>query len=282
MVGKQNTWQNIQQFIWLGLGVVCLFVALVFWAKLDKDSFTEIKKTAETEIDLQIQPEKVASMTQLGALTEVVKPLDMSVRVAITAQHEAEFRGTKFIQENARNTAIELFRVGDEDIIKSFLRKQLNRKPYTYIRLSGENQLEQYVMLYGNYNNQMDAEKALASLNVGLAKSLKPQLQSLESYKAYVNDIGSDELVSQKIFAVQLKTVPVPIIDETALLQRRAAAAAAEAAVRQNRESAPQIPTTTTTVTRRDAEGNVVDVEKSQSTESNSPKAVQEIHDPFN
>lgn len=283
MAGKQYSWQTIQIYIWLALAVVCLFVALLFWVKLDKYDFTKVNQTVPPEVELHIQPEKVASMTHLGALTDEVKPLDMTVRVAITAQHEAEFRGSKFLQDNANKYVIELFRVSNEDIVKSFLRKQADRKPLSYIRLSGENQVEQYVVLFGVYRTELEAKKALSTLSLGLPSRLKPQPKPLKGYAAYVNDLGSDELNTQKIYTVKLKTAAVPVVDETVILQRRAAAEAARAA-----QSAPvvtpppRIPTTSTTVTRRDAAGNVVDVQKSQTHESTAPKVVQEINDPFN
>lgn len=49
----------------------------------------------------------------------------MTTRVVAIAQHEAEFRGTKFIQENKKNSAVELFRVSEEAIIKRFCKDNL-------------------------------------------------------------------------------------------------------------------------------------------------------------
>ncbi len=41
-------------------------------------------------------------MSHLGALNEEVRPLDMTTRVVATAQHEPEFRGTKFINDTVK------------------------------------------------------------------------------------------------------------------------------------------------------------------------------------
>jgi peptidyl-tRNA hydrolase len=284
MANKQYSWQTIQIYIWLVLAVVCLFAALIFWAITDRDTLTEINQAPETEIELQIQPEKVAAMTQLGAMTDDVKPLDMKVRVAIAAQHEAEFRGTKFIQDNKNSYSIELFRVSNEDIVKAFLRKQTDRKPFIYIRLSGEDQLEQYVVLYQTFSTEMQAQSALNTLNLKLAESLKPQVIALKNYAGVVNDLGSDELNTQKIYAVKLKPAAVPVVDEVALLEQKRAAARRHA--EQSTQPEQHVPTTATTVTRRDASGNVVDVQQSQSHSANpaasSAKPVQDVIDPFN
>ena len=67
------------------------------------------------------------------------------------------------------------------------------------------------------------------------------------------------------------------MIDEATLAARQQAA---RAAVEQNKQS-----TTSTTVTRRDADGNVVDVQKSQTTVENAPQNKTnepEVTDPFN
>ena len=202
----------------------------------------------------------------------------MTTRVVAIAQHEAEFRGTKFIQENKKNSAVELFRVSEEAIIKRFLQRQSDRQAFSYLRLTGENQIEQYVLIYGVYKNANEAQKALADLKLTLPKSVQPKVEKIESYADYVNDLGSDELgLSNKLYAVQLKPAAVPVIDEATLAARQQAA---RAAVAQNKQS-----TTSTTVTRRDTDGKVVDVQKSQTTVENSPQNKTnepEVTDPFN
>ena len=281
MAARQSQWQKVHHYAWLVGGAVCLFAALVFWAITDTKELVEVEKQAETEVDLQIQPEKVAAMSHLGALNEEVRPLDMTTRVVATAQHEPEFRGTKFINDSAKLYGVELFRVSEEDILKSFLRKQPERHKFIYLRLSGEDHPEQYVILLGPYSSQNDAKSNLAELNIALPASVKPAVVELKQYQPYVNDLGSDETSSnQKLYAVKLKPAALPKIDEAQLAARKALAAVSNAI-------SPQAnATTSTTVTRRDASGNVVDVQKSQSSVE-TPRAKpapteQEVTDPFN
>ncbi len=281
MAARQSQWQKIHHYIWLVAGAVCLFAALVFWAITDTKELVEVEKVAETEVELQIQPEKVAAMSHLGALNEEVRPLDMTTRVVATAQHEPEFRGTKFISDTSKQYAIELFRVSNEDILKSFLRKQVERHKFVYLRLSGEDHPEQYVILLGPYSSQNDAKSNLAALNIALPASVKPAVVELKQYQPYVNDLGSDETSSnQKLYAVKLRPAALPKIDEAQLAARKALAAVSNAI-------SPQAnATTSTTVTRRDASGNVVDVQKSQSSvetpRAKPAPAEQEVTDPFN
>ncbi|KGT47576.1 hypothetical protein [Acinetobacter sp. HR7] len=283
MTALRTPWQKVQHYFWLVSAIGCLFFALVFWAFTDSEEVTQVEKKPETEVELMIQPEKVASMTQLGALIDEVHPLDMTTRTIVNANHEAEFRGTKFVNEMKNQYVIELFRVYDEVILKNFLRKQVDRNQFTYLRLSGDNLPEQYVLLYGLYKSANEAQQALAELNMGLPKSVKPVVAQIQSYQPYVNNLGSDELTSnQKLYAVQLKNVPLPKVEESV---------APRPQVQNQASSSNTQSTTSTTITRRDASGNVVDVERSESQVPSAPHAPsngrqhseeQEISDPFN
>ena len=254
MATLPTQWQRIQSSIWLVCGVLCLFFALVFWAMTDKQKLVEVVKEPESEAEIQIQPEKVAATTHLGALLDEVKPLELTTRITASGTHEAEFRGTKFITDNKKNSTIELFRASEENVIKNYIKKQSDRNNLVYIRLSGEDQQEKYVLLYGNYKNNNEAKVALNQLNMSLPASLKPSVHSFSEYESYVNDLGSEEMgVSGKLREVKLAPAALPRISEADVAQARAARAAIQ----------PNVATTTTE-TRRDQNGNVVDVKKSQ------------------
>ncbi|MDO5542956.1 MAG: hypothetical protein Q4F77_06560 [Acinetobacter sp.] len=281
MTALRTHWQKIQQSIWLLGAVLCLLAALIFWAVTDREELVEIEKQPESEIELQIQPEKVAATTYLGGLQEEVRPLELTTRLTASGLHEAEFRGTKFIQEQKNNSTIELFRVNDENIIKSFIKKQTDRSKLFYIRLSGEGQAEQYVMLYGSFGNKRDAAQTLTALPFKFPETIQPMVVQFADYRPYVNDLGADEMgLSTKLYAVNLRPAAVPKIDESALARPPATTTTAPTM----QAVAPQNSTTSTTITRRDQEGNVVDVQKSQSgTTPAQPDAPEpEVRDPFN
>ena len=281
MTALRTHWQKIQQSIWLLGAVLCLLAALIFWAVTDREELVEIEKQPESEIDLQIQPEKVAATTYLGGLQEEVRPLELTTRLTASGLHEAEFRGTKFIQEQKNNSTIELFRVSDENIIKSFIKKQTDRSKLFYIRLSGEGQSEQYVMLYGSFGNKREAAQTLTALPFKFPETIQPVVVQFADYRPYVNDLGADEMgLSTKLYAVNLRPAAVPTIDESVLARPPATSTTAPS----TQAVAPQNSTTSTTITRRDQEGNVVDVQKSQSgTAPTQPDAPEpEVRDPFN
>ncbi|WP_180008887.1 hypothetical protein [Acinetobacter sp. YH12238] len=281
MTALRTHWQKIQQSIWLLGAVLCLLAALIFWAVTDREELVEIEKQPESEIELQIQPEKVAATTYLGGLQEEVRPLELTTRLTASGLHEAEFRGTKFIQEQKNNSTIELFRVNDENIIKSFIKKQTDRSKLFYIRLSGEGQAEQYVMLYGSFGNKREAAQTLTALPFKFPETIQPVVVQFADYRPYVNDLGADEMgLSTKLYAVNLRPAAVPKIDESALARPPATTTTAPT----TQAVAPQNSTTSTTITRRDQEGNVVDVQKSQSgTAPVQPDAPEpEVRDPFN
>ena len=105
---KQTHWQSIQQNIWLIGGVLSLVLAIIFWFMTDtKELTTQSKKVEDTPVS--IQPEKVAATTNLGGLTEEVRPLQTTTRLIASGNHLAEFRGTKFIKENHKETLAQVF-----------------------------------------------------------------------------------------------------------------------------------------------------------------------------
>ncbi|MFA3056744.1 hypothetical protein [Acinetobacter pittii] len=270
MTVSRTLWQNVQQYIWLVGGIVCLLLAFIFWVMTDSKKLVEVEKSADSDAPVQIQPEKVATTANLGALADEVIPLDLTTRTVASGQHEAEFRGTKFINENKKQWTLELFRASDEDIIKNFLKNRPERNKFIYFRLSGDKQSEQYVLTYGVFKRSEDAIQQLTQLNLDLPESIKPQPQQFSTYAPLVNDLGADEMkggISQT-YEVRLRPAALPKIDESLLIGGGVAT--------QPKVAAPATNSTTrTTIIRRDAEGNVVDVHQSNSAVDVAKKAQQ-------
>lgn len=270
MTVSRTLWQNVQQYIWLVGGIVCLLLAFIFWVMTDSKKLVEVEKSADSDAPVQIQPEKVATTANLGALADEVRPLDLTTRTVASGQHEAEFRGTKFINENKKQWTLELFRASDEDIIKNFLKNRPERNKFIYFRLSGDKQSEQYVLTYGVFKRSEDAIQQLTQLNLDLPESIKPQPQQSSTYAPLVNDLGADEMkggISQT-YEVRLRPAALPKIDESLLIGGGVAT--------QPKVAAPATNSTTrTTIIRRDAEGNVVDVHQSNSAVDMAKKTQQ-------
>lgn len=270
MTVSRTLWQNVQQYIWLVGGIICLLLAFIFWVMTDSKKLVEVEKSADSDAPVQIQPEKVATTANLGALADEVRPLDLTTRTVASGQHEAEFRGTKFINENKKQWTLELFRASDEDIIKNFLKNRPERNKFIYFRLSGDKQSEQYVLTYGVFKRSEDAIQQLTQLNLDLPESIKPQPQQFSTYAPLVNDLGADEMkggISQT-YEVRLRPAALPKIDESLLIGGGVAT--------QPKVVAPATNSTTrTTIIRRDAEGNVVDVHQSNSAVDVAKKTQQ-------
>lgn len=185
---------------------------------------------------------------------------------------------------------MEIFRSSNEAIIKNFLLNRSDRKKFTYFRLSGQDQVEQYVLVYGLFANPDEANRQFAQLELSLPESIQPKAQRLETYVDLVNDLGADEmkLSTNQLYAIQLKPAALPKVDETLLIGTTRSATSANKAT----SSADASTTVRTTVTRRDAQGNVVNVQQNQSAvhtptnaekiKENSDSSKREISDPFN
>lgn len=288
MLISRSIWQNIQQYSWLTLAIVCLIAALVFWGITDGDALVEVDQPAKTEV--QIQPEKVTATAHLGAFSNEVKPLDLTTRVVVSNEHAPEFRGTKFIKENQQKWTMEIFRSSDEAIVKNFLLSRLDRKKFIYFRLTSEDQAEQYVLAYGMSPNMEEANRQFAQLNLVLPQSVQPKAQQLSKYAEFVNDLGFDELktATNQLYDIQLKPAALPKVDES-LLAAGAVVSQGSLGVSSEKPAVDPAIATQTTVTQRDAQGNVVNVKQSQSStqnpeklKENSDSSKRDVVDPFN
>lgn len=293
MAASRSLLQNIQQYSWSIFAIATLIAALIFWGMTDTQDLIQVEQSSNTETPIQIQPEKVATTAYLGALSDEVKPLDTSTRVVVAHEHAPEFRGTKFVKDNQRKWVMEIFRSSDEAIIKNFLLSREDRNKFLYLRLNGENQPEQYLLLSGTAASAEEAQQKLVQLNLVLPESIQPKPRQLSTYVDYVNDLGADEMKSSgnKLYAIQLRPAALPKVDETLLLNNnRSSTTSSSSATNTSSLSSPST-TVKTTVTQRDAQGNVVNVQRSQSTstvpkteklQDNSNTVKREISDPFN
>ncbi|MBU3085336.1 hypothetical protein KPE94_11595 [Acinetobacter seifertii] len=272
MTVSRTFWQNVQQYIWLVGGIACLLLAFIFWVITDSKKLVEVEKSADSDAPIQIQPEKVATTPNLGALADEVRPLDLTTRTVASGEHEPEFRGTKFINENKKQWTLEIFRASDEDIIKNFLKNRSDRNKFIYFRLSGEQQAEQYVLVYGTFKRSDDAIQQLTQINLQLPESIKPQPQQFSSYAPLVNDLGADEIKggNNQLYEVRLRPAALPTIDESLLM-----AGSTNAAVNVQPKAPATNSATKTTIVRRDAQGNVVDVQQSNSNIDQPNKPAQ-------
>lgn len=272
MTVSRTFWQNVQQYIWLVGGIVCLLLAFIFWVITDSKKLVEVEKSADSDAPVQIQPEKVATTPNLGTLADEVRPLDLTTRTVASGEHEPEFRGTKFINENKKQWTLEIFRASDEDIIKNFLKNRSDRNKFIYFRLSGEQQAEQYVLVYGTFKRSDDAIQQLTQINLQLPESIKPQPQQFSSYAPLVNDLGADEIKggNNQLYEVRLRPAALPTIDESLLM-----AGSTNAAVNVQPKAPATNSATKTTIVRRDAQGNVVDVQQSNSNIDQPNKPAQ-------
>lgn len=282
MAAIRSNWQNIQQYIWLIMGLLCFLAALIFWAITDTKELVEVSNPIE-ETQVQIQPEKVAATTHLGALMDEVRPLEMTTRVVASGNHEPEFRGTKFFDENKKNYIVELFRSSNEDVIRGFLLKQADRKNLIYFRLSAEDQAEQYVMAYGVYKNDDQAKAALQQLTVlKLPNTIQPHVTNLEQYASLVNDLGSEEMLGgNKLYNINLKPAALPIIDESLLAKPKPVVPPSSSTTR------VVAPTTSATTNRETVATEQKRTTSTPATTTSTPTTerkptTHEISDPFN
>lgn len=246
MLTPKQTWQLIKNSTWIALGVGCFAVAFVIWILQFKISAVEeVPLEEETQQTLRpVQTQKVTFNQALGGFSTEVPAIDLSQRTVVQGNHEPEFRGAKFVSEHNKLWTLQIMKVTEEDIIRSYLAKRDDRKNFNYLRLSDGKNPEQFVLIYGTYQNVQQAMDASQKIDFGLPDSIKILPEKMSIYTVLVNDMGSDELSS----GVALKSV---------VLSKAALPKMVDLSIKPAESNAANMAGTTTTIQRKDEHGEI-------------------------
>lgn len=192
------------------VGGICLGVAFVMAVMIKTSPIKVDDNALEEDTQPQFQAEKISATANVGVLLDQVRPLQQTKRVVSNVTHEPEFRGTKFVQQNAKAATIEVLSFSKEEVLKDFLKQRPDRDKFIYLRLSSDQQPERFVLLTGVYKNESSAQFNLEHMQLNLPASVHPQPKSFQSYIKYVNDLGSEELSTNTAYEVKLKRVSIP------------------------------------------------------------------------
>lgn len=217
-------WQQIRQFPWLSVGwltvgVGVLAASFLLWVSLQLAE----RVTVEVPVDPAQPAEQIVALPSqlegdLGMLFESVPALDLSKPVATVGQRAAEFRGTEFIKTNSSNWTLQVMKVSQESVIKTYLTQRKDRNRFQYFRMV-EGEQEHYLLTYGNFTTVQTAMGALQTMQFDLPNSVKAFPERFSTYQAAVKDQGSEERMSgmaQKVRQILLKPVAIPVpVDPT-------------------------------------------------------------------
>ncbi|GAA4999956.1 hypothetical protein GCM10023206_01220 [Acinetobacter puyangensis] len=247
MLTPKQTWQLIKNSTWIALGVGCFVVAFIIWILQFKISAVEEVVPVEEEAQQSLRPvqaEKVSFSQALGGFATEVPAIDLSKRTVLQGNHEPEFRGAKFVSEQNKRWTLQIMKVTEEDIIRSYLAKRDDRKNFNYLRLSDGKNPEQFVLIYGLYQNVQQAMEASQKIDFELPDSIKILPEKISVYSALVNDLGSDELSS----GVALRSV---------VLRKAALPKMVDLSIKSSEGNVPNLAGTTTTIQRKDERGEI-------------------------
>lgn len=221
MINRAKLWQDIKQAIWLSLGVACFVVIFVLWimqSKEDQAKQVTPIDTEDTQEKTVIQQQNVLLDKKIGTFQYEVPPIDLLKRNALAGDHEPEFRGSAFIAENKSAWTLQLMKVAEEDVIRSYLDSRKDRNQFHYFRLDDQkNNNVQYVLTYGVFKNTQAAIEQAQKVSFGLPKSVKLLPEKFNTYADLVNDLGSDESKSTiELHSIVLTRTAVPKVREVA------------------------------------------------------------------
>ena len=215
----QGWWQQIRQFPWLSVGWLTigagiLVACFLLWISLQLAGRMTVEvvepATAPTDV-VQVLPERLDG--EFGMLLDAVPPLDLNKKIAAVGQRAPEFRGTEFVKTNASNWTLQVMKVSQESVVKTYLTQRSDRQRFQYFRMV-EGTQEYYLLTYGNFTTVQTAMGALQTLQFDLPSSVKALPERLSTYRPVVKDQGSEERMSgmaQKTRQIVLKPVAIPI-----------------------------------------------------------------------
>lgn len=261
--------QHIRQIMtnstWVMLGAGCMAAAFVLWimqVRIPEVQEVHVEEEQEAQQAARpVQAEAIGLTSNLGNFSYEVPAMNVVQRETDNGQRAAEFRGAKFVAENKKAWTLQLMKVSEEDIILSYLDKREDRKDFRYLRLQDGKNPEQYVLLYGKYNNIQLAMEQLQKQSFDLPATVKIVPEKISTYAPLVNDLGSDEIASgAKLRDVVLTKAALPKVMD--LIPKPAPT------------PIDTLAGTSTTVQRKDQDGNVKSTQTENSTVAAAKKEV--------
>lgn len=234
-------WQQIRQFPWLSVGWLTigtgvLVVCFLLWVS------SQLAQRLTVEVVQPSTADAVAEATamlpdrldgELGMLFNAVPALDLNKQIVVVGQRAPEFRGTEFIQTNASHWTLQVMKVSQESVVKTYLLQRKDKQRFQYFRVV-EGSQEHYLLTYGNFTTVQTAMGALQTMQFDLPNSVKAFPERFSTYQSSVKDQGSEERMSgmaKKVRQILLKPVAIPIeIDPVEVVVRRQSSALSEPA----------------------------------------------------
>ncbi len=246
MANNTQVWQVVKNSTWIIFAISALLIALLCWGvQLKTDHVEQVPVEVEAQQAARpVQVEKVFSNQTLGGFSSEVPAIDISKRVVAVGEHEPEFRGSKFTIDNRKMWTLQLMKVTEEDIIRSYLNKQDDRSNFFYLRLRDGKNPEQFVLIYGLYKGVKQAIDASQKVDFALPESIKILPEKMSMYTSMVNDLGSEEMMNGTVLRPVLlaKTSMPQKVLEPVKKQLPATSSVPSSSV-------PNVATTTTVVT---------------------------------
>lgn len=225
----QGWWRQIRQFPWLSvgwltIGCAILVICFLLWVSLQLAQRMTVELT-DTAADtasadqVAVLPDRLEG--ELGMLFDAVPALDLSKPVAVVGQRAPEFRGTEFIKANASNWTLQVMKVSQESVVKTYLAQRKDRQRFQYFRVV-EGTQEYYLLTYGNFTTVQTAMGALQTMQFELPPSVKAFPERFSTYQPSVKDQGAEERMSglsQKVRQIVLTPVAIPVAADSVATQ---------------------------------------------------------------
>ena len=178
---------------WLIAAGVVALAWLVIWLTSSAPAIIKPQTGDDvTSADLTLP----SRLSDLNELNKEVQPLDFSTLVRDMRSYPAEFKDRKYFNGMSGRYTVQLMDVAENDVIVDYLNGRQDRDKFAYFRYLDKNEKPRYILTYGNFASQAEADAELAKVSFALPETLKLTTVRADSYLDIIDNYELGEAVT--------------------------------------------------------------------------------------
>lgn len=225
---SQDPLMNVKYFrrqsvLWLIAAAVVAVVWLLVWLTTSAPSIITKQKPEDQIQGQSALPERIEKFSELD---QVVKPLDFSALIRDMRTYPAEFKDKIFFENFGKQYTVELLDITDNQVIVDYLNSRDDRKKFAYFRYLDHDKKPRYILTYGKFKTESEAQDAMRSVQFDLPQTIKPKTVLASDYLSIIENYMRAETIHdpssrQRGIRLQPTSVEIPVQAATELDKKR-------------------------------------------------------------
>lgn len=186
--------------IWLLFAAAAGGLTFLVWGAAQvKPTLTKQGQTADNPIIPD--PTALLASKAPNETVELVKPVKFDAIIRDMRNYPAEFKDINFIKANKNKYTVQVMNVGEHDVVADYLLTRGDRNQFNYFRIadggakanqdSKQDNIDgqkRYVLTYGLFASQAEANTASRSVPFDLPPTVKPIVEAISVYEPIMDD----------------------------------------------------------------------------------------------